>query len=193
MDFKGVLSEELEDAPERLLRSLPRPFNPRATHDQPPGILAYTDSCLLWISFEGVARACQGVAIEGVSPTPPVPERKRGLRRAKMAAAAAAAAATEQVCEPAAAEGLGSRVAGSTPQRAGTRARGLGWGGRARRQGGAAGRELSASGDAGEGRVGPWAAAPGWRGELSLCGSDTGHGLRSLRLDVPLRSQKPSG
>lgn len=54
------------------------------------------------------------MAIEGVSPTP-VPERKRGLRRAKMAAAAAAAAATEQVCEPAAAEGLGSRVAGSTP------------------------------------------------------------------------------
>lgn len=61
-----------------------------------------------------MARACQGVAVEGVSPTP-VPERKRGLRRAKMAAAAAAAAATEQVCEPAAAEGLGSRVAGSTP------------------------------------------------------------------------------
>lgn len=78
MDFKGVLSEELEDAPERLLRSLPRPFNPRATHDQPPGILAYTDSCLLWISFEGVARACQGVAIEGVSPTPPCQSASAG-------------------------------------------------------------------------------------------------------------------
>lgn len=84
------------------------------------------------------------MAIEGVSPTPGQ-SASTGLRRAKMAAAAAAAAATEQVCEPAAAEGVGSRVAGSTPQRAGTRARGLGWGGGARRQGGAAGRELSAA------------------------------------------------
>lgn len=45
------------------------------------------------------------MAGEGVNTAPPHPplvlERKRGLRRAKMAAAAATAAVTEQVCEPA--------------------------------------------------------------------------------------------
>lgn len=89
-----------------------------------------------WISLGGVAGARQGVATEGVSPTP-VPERKRGLQRVKMAAAAAAAAATEQVCESADAEGLGSGMAWSSPRRAGTRARGPGWGGEAGWQGGA--------------------------------------------------------
>lgn len=71
-----------------------------------------------WISLGGVAGARQGVATEGVSPTP-VPERKRGLQRVKMAAAAAAAAATEQVCESADAEGLGSGMAGSSPTEGG--------------------------------------------------------------------------
>lgn len=134
------------------------------------------------------------MAIEGVSPTP-VPERKRGLRRAKMAAAAAAAAATEQVCEPAAAgRGIGKPGGPGDPTEGGDDGGREGWAGGARRQGGAAGRELSAAKMLAKAGLDPGQRLPaGQRAELSLCGSDTGHGLRSLRLDVPLRSQKPCG
>lgn len=80
-------------------------------------------------------RAWQGVPVEGVSPTP-VPERKRGLRRAKMAAAAAAAAATEQVCELAAAgRGLGKPGGRGDPIEGGDEGGREGWAGAAERGG----------------------------------------------------------
>lgn len=86
------------------------------------------------------------MASEDASPThTPVPERKRGLQRAKMAAAAAAAAA-EQVCEPRLRprEGFGERDGRVVPTEGGDEGvrAGLGrpgeaeWGGRAGRGGG---------------------------------------------------------
>lgn len=124
-----------------------------------------------------------------------MPERKRGLQRVKMAAAAAAAAATEQVCEPAEAEGLGSGMAsrphggrGRGPEgRAGAARRG----GRAGR-GGAGRRELSAAKMLAKAVREPGQQLRAGEGSCPSAGV-TVTGLRSLRLDVFLRTLQPCG